>query len=913
MRTIVRKPRVLDASRNEVRRLDPTALSVTLALEDTSHATMTLPEKTASLAMHTMVEVYTQHGSAGIFRVISINQELGNGITYELKHMVDVLSDSIFDGEQEFSGTPTEYIQAVLAKQKSAYWQLGTCACTTTYKDKIKYTKLYDLLNKLRDKEKDYYFSYDFSTWPWTINFLAKPSNVRSEFRLSRNVEDGRISWDDGDLCTRLYLSITNESGDSSSTTYRTFDDATLQSRWGIVEKTAGITTTDWPDADAYAARFFREHGNPFVQIDISGYELYKLSGDMFDMFDLGQLCRVNFASRGITLDERIIVVTYPDVLDTPDRVTIDLANKPFSAAGSLASLSQTQQDMADEAAETEEKLEKTAEDLEDTKTKVQKNTVDLHAQDTILTEQGELLRAAGIELDPSGIFMFAKREGALGSEMASIDVRADQITSKVEKNREDADKGFSEIKQRADRIDMDVVNLSQNTASHFEITDNAISANSENINLNAQNIRANALNIATNAGRIDTNAGMISNHATLIQNNAFAIQTNATAIQTNADLIETNANNIQVNAGSISVNAKNIKVIADDYVTINKLNTEINKMTAGFASSIRTTSLTATSAESNHLTVSGSASVGSLSVGNTGYANHTFSIDGKVVSNFLGTADVNFSRAAAVQEGVNSVTLSSSGWESGGRCIVKASNGKTYTVSMPGGFSYTGGTTWDSSHKTTVQFTSRYVGQPLVTATIDASSQYSAGQRAGSAAVTIASADIEDTGSRTWKSDKTGVYVGVRATASNGKTNTNSILVDTTTSYNQGKNDVTLTVNGNGSMIQGTNVTVNFKATASNGKSATGSSTVSVDSLCQAYRSMGRADYWNGHWERPSAMNNWTAVIPGETSGTTSWFTMRDVLPDAEISIRNPAQGYIVADVTICGKYYSKTIQISQ
>ena len=231
----------------------------------------------------------------------------------------------------------------------------------------------------------------------------------------------------------------------------------------------------------------------------------------------------------------------------------------------------------------------------------------------------------------------------------------------------------------------------------------------------------------------------------------------------------------------------------------------------------------------------------------------------------------------------------------------------------MPGGFSYTGGTTWDSSHKTTVQFTSRYVSQPLVTATIDASSQYSAGQRAGSAAVTIASADIEDTGSRTWKSDKTGVYVGVRATASNGKSNTNSILVDTTTSYNQGKSDVTLTVNGNGSMISGTTVTVNFKATASNGKSATGSSSVSVDSLCQSYRAMGRADYWNGHWERPSATNGWTAVIPGETSGTTTWFSMKDVMPDADISIRNPAQGYIVADVTICGKYYSKTIQISQ
>ena len=195
----------------------------------------------------------------------------------------------------------------------------------------------------------------------------------------------------------------------------------------------------------------------------------------------------------------------------------------------------------------------------------------------------------------------------------------------------------------------------------------------------------------------------------------------------------------------------------------------------------------------------------------------------------------------------------------------------------MPGGFSYAGGTTWDSSHKTTVQFTSRYVGQPLVTATIDASSQYSAGQRAGSAAVTISASDIEDTGSRTWNSDKTGVYVGVRATASNGKTNTNSILVDTSTSYNQGKSDVTISVNGNGSMISGTTVTVNFKATASNGKSATGSSSVDISSLCETYRALGRNEGWKACYDRVNRQGN---VIYGPSSstygsGNEAWYTI--------------------------------------
>ena len=77
-----------------------------------------------------------------------------------------------------------------------------------------------------------------------------------------------------------------------------------------------------------------------------------------------------------------------------------------------------------------------------------------------------------------------------------------------------------------------------------------------------------------------------------------------------------------------------------------------------------------------------------------------------------------------------NGVTLSSAGWVSGVNTVT-ASNGKTYPVSLPA-FSVSGGTTFNSSHKTTVYFSTASVQQPLKTVEVDASSVYEAGRQAG-------------------------------------------------------------------------------------------------------------------------------------------------------------------------------------
>lgn len=86
----------------------------------------------------------------------------------------------------------------------------------------------------------------------------------------------------------------------------------------------------------------------------------------------------------------------------------------------------------------------------------------------------------------------------------------------------------------------------------------------------------------------------------------------------------------------------------------------------------------------------------------------------------------------AATAAGAASVTLSAGGWTGpSGTNTVTASNGQTVTVSLPS-FSTSGGTTFNTSHKTTVYFSTASVTGSLASKEVDASSVYTEGYTQG-------------------------------------------------------------------------------------------------------------------------------------------------------------------------------------
>ena len=359
----VRLPRKLAKSVSngvlaEEGRLNPVgALGITLNMLPVHRVTMTLAENDLPLAMHDLVEVYNHKGSVGIYRVTKIPHTIGKNRKYELSHGLDVLSDATFDMIEEYKGTVDGMLAKIINAQTQMiggvkYWRLGVCEDTNPWNKDIKYDNLMECLTEIARKEEDYMFTFDQSTFPWTLNFVARDSTVLSEFRLNRNTENCLITEDDAGLCTRLYLSVTSETNDDEGNGtyinegYFTYNDTDAQNAgFGVVCKTAGVNQEDFTSQaalEAWVAAYFGRHNRPGVQITIDGVELNKITGESIDEVHLSRICRVALPEYSCTFNERIVSVNYPDALRKPTYVRNSLANKRQTAEDAFSEIKET-------------------------------------------------------------------------------------------------------------------------------------------------------------------------------------------------------------------------------------------------------------------------------------------------------------------------------------------------------------------------------------------------------------------------------------------------------------------------------------------------------------------------------------------------------------------------------------------
>lgn len=354
----VRRPRLLDDQLHVRSVIDVENVAITLNSPGVSQATLTLTANEPEPPLHSWIEIFNQNGSVGIFRVSVPSQDYVRQQSIVLRHGIDSLADSHLEFQGDFSGTAAQFLSRLLSAQTTrvngqAPWTLGQCDDTGQVNYSINYDRLSDLLAKLEEDHDDYYFSYDQSTFPWKVNFLQKPAQPDSEFRLSRNVRTISRTLNDNDLCTQLILSVnvetvsTTESGSATSTdtVIRKYDNAEAQALWGVIQRTADIDTHDnisggsFSQADAWAQRFLRDHAGPTVQIQIDGDELFRLTGDTWDEFRLAHLCLVSLPQYQQAFSQRVVAVSYPQALSDPTHITVSLSTQLPKFSSSIASL----------------------------------------------------------------------------------------------------------------------------------------------------------------------------------------------------------------------------------------------------------------------------------------------------------------------------------------------------------------------------------------------------------------------------------------------------------------------------------------------------------------------------------------------------------------------------------------------
>lgn len=581
----VRLPRKLAKSVSsgvlaEAGRLNPVgALSITLNMLPLHRVSMTISEKDLSLSMHDLVEVYNHKGSVGIYRVTKITNTYRKNRKIDLSHGLDVFSDSTFDMIEEYKGTVDGMLAKIIAAQTQKiggvkYWQLGTCADHNPWNKDIKYDNLMECLTEIASKEEDYMFTFDQSTFPWTLNFVARDSTVLSEFRLGRNTENCVVTEDDSDLCTRLYLSVTSETNDEEGAGtyinegYFTYNDSTAQSDFGIVCKTAGVDQEDFASQaalEAWVNAYFGRHNKPGIQITIDGIELNKLTGESIDESHLSRICRVALPDYSTTFNERIISVNYPDALRQPMHVRNSLANKRQTSEDAFSEIRKTASSASSAAGGAGRSAHNDATYFRRT---IGDTANGLYSR---IEQTAYYIRAEVVDVANG---LYSRIEQTASYIRAEVADTANGLNSKIEQT---ASYIRSEVANTANGLNSKI----EQTASYIrsEVSNTANGLNSK-IDQTASYIRSEVSNTANGLNsKIDQTASYIRSEVSQTANGLRSeIEQTASAVALKVSKGDV-ATQLSVECGNVSVSGGNLNV--DGMVTANSVQSAIAQISA--------------------------------------------------------------------------------------------------------------------------------------------------------------------------------------------------------------------------------------------------------------------------------------------------------------------------------------------
>lgn len=313
----VRMPRLLNPDGAEALRLNPSALSVAESLWTLSTANMTLPDGEPTLRVRDLVELFGTSGSFGFFRVSSTTTLPGESQLVDLEHTFAVLDDDVTEADKTLSGTMRDILTAILGYQYLQRWQLGDVECTTSGLElKVDRITLRDALVAAVKLVDDYGIFFEQTDKIWKIHVRKLATTPTCECRLSRNAANVELEIDDHDLCTRV---VADELPGGSLQVEET--------EWGMVTHALSIPAGA-SDAQAlkYAQAYLREHQDPSVSIRIDAVELAALTGEKWDSFTLGGMCRAALPDWGLTQDKRITTMDHVDLLGAPTKVRLELA-----------------------------------------------------------------------------------------------------------------------------------------------------------------------------------------------------------------------------------------------------------------------------------------------------------------------------------------------------------------------------------------------------------------------------------------------------------------------------------------------------------------------------------------------------------------------------------------------------------
>ena len=297
------------------------SLSASLTARPMSVANMVVPDS-VDVQMRDFVQIFFPDGTWQFFRVKTIANEIGGLLTVQMEHGIVWAEDYILPEKQDdLTDTPANVLARFFARLTDTKWRLGTVEPTERIDVQYDHPNVMQGIMDVLGHCKGYTYQFDQSGDLWYVNMVALSSVVGCEGRISRNLLTAPvINYNDQEQCTRVYIP-----GKSWHI------DADNIAEVGVIERTINVDTVGVDDDELkeQCRQYLEEHKKPAVSITVDAQELASMTGEPFDRFVEGTICRLCLMDYGgVVIQERISTRIYPDLLGAPEYVQVQIASQ---------------------------------------------------------------------------------------------------------------------------------------------------------------------------------------------------------------------------------------------------------------------------------------------------------------------------------------------------------------------------------------------------------------------------------------------------------------------------------------------------------------------------------------------------------------------------------------------------------
>ncbi len=296
------------------------------------------------------VEITDHDGEyIGLFRVMpteTVVSEQANRIKFECKHVLCLLMDSVMFRYHEISpNTKTvDVLNYLLSLQKVKHWQLGKCEFTRYFQYSWENENgLVDALWSVPQPfDEEYMWTFDTSSYPWTLNLIKPPTNVTARLWEGHNLKGFTVESNPSSLINRIYPLGIGEGVNQlnikkvNPTKKEYVEDASSITKYGLVEYVwADRRFTDAKSLYNSALALLKKWKLPIVSWDVSALDLIKAipikTGQKVPKIDelrIDKVIQVKTKRFGV-LNLRILKESKSDMTGNPQDIQLSVGYVP--------------------------------------------------------------------------------------------------------------------------------------------------------------------------------------------------------------------------------------------------------------------------------------------------------------------------------------------------------------------------------------------------------------------------------------------------------------------------------------------------------------------------------------------------------------------------------------------------------